>query len=68
MTAVPPAALQPRRCRGGVVGAWDVGQLLGLRLLQVQEGRAVEEELLLALAQLDAADARDADDAATLGT
>ena len=35
-------------------------QRLGLRLLELEEGRAVEEDLLLALAQLDAADSADA--------
>jgi hypothetical protein len=46
------------------------GQRLGLRLLELEEGRAVEEDLLLALAQLDAADAQDAAYAANaaLGT
>jgi hypothetical protein len=33
-----------------------------LRLLELEEGRAVEEDLLLALAQLDASDARDSAD------
>ncbi len=38
-----------------------------MRLLELQAGQAVEEDLLLTLAQLDAADARDAADAAYAG-